>query len=108
MSDVLDLDALMPESKTIILGGNKIKVQPPKLKTVFALQKTFIMLQDGKPEAGEKIIEALSSIVPDIKNDDVDLTVEQLQALIQFVSEMATGGKGGQKTLEKKTASAEQ
>jgi hypothetical protein len=107
MSDVLDLDALMPEPKTIILGGNKIKVQPPKLKTVFALQKTFIMLQDGKPDAGEKIVEALSAIVPDIKNDNVDLTVEQLQALIQFVSEMATGGGGGKKVLQKKTPSVE-
>ena len=98
----LDLDALIPEPKTVILNGRDILVQPPKLKQVFKMQKAFLALQDGDDGASDKVIDAIATIVPDIKNDDVDLTVTQLQALVDFISEMATGGATKGKPIEEK------
>ena len=102
----LDLDAIAPEPKKVKLGGRIIEVTPPKFKNLVSLMKLVGQLGNvGNDEQKtlETIDELRSSLIPMIPalaEDDMDLTFEQLQVLLEFVMQTAT--PQDQKTLEAK------
>lgn len=94
MSDILDLDALVPPTATIKFGGNEVVVQPPKTADVLALGSLGQKLQDvsALPEAElEKLVAdmtgLLQKIIPELAGKE--LNTQQLLKLMELVSEMA-------------------
>lgn len=92
----LDLDALAPEVKKVKLGGNIIDVYPPRFKNLVALMKLVNQIREvGNDESKTlELIEALRSslipMIPALKDENVDLTIEQLQVLLEFVMQVST------------------
>lgn len=87
MSDVVDLDKLVPEPKKIKLNGKIIDLYPGKLKTIIRLQRAFTALQKGDTEKIDDVINTLSEIVPALKDDDMDIPLSTLQTLVQLAYE---------------------
>jgi hypothetical protein len=92
----LDLDALAPESKKVKLGGKIIDVHPPKFKNLVSLMKTVAILQKAgnDQEASLNAIQTLKTsllpMIPALGDEDMDLTIEQMNTLLQFVMAIAT------------------
>jgi ASC-1-like (ASCH) protein len=87
MSDqILDLDALAPQPKKVKLGGKIIDVNPPRLKQLIKLVRIFSSLENVKDKEAledvNQIVEELEYMAPGIK--DMDLTIDQMRALIEF------------------------
>lgn len=92
MSDVLDLDALLPEPKKIKINGKLIDCYPPKVKHLISMQRVFARIQNAQDtDEAEKLIEdVLAPIIPAIREDDtIDFTLDQLKALLQFAQNAA-------------------
>lgn len=89
--DVIDLDKLLPEPKEVKISGKIVKVYPGKLKVLIKIQKAFSAFKGAEPEKqGElmdNLISALSVIMPDLKNEDIDISIEQLPALVNLAYE---------------------
>lgn len=92
MTDIIDLDILTPEVKKIKLNGVIMDLYPGKLKTIIRIQKAFIAFEAANgtdSEALDRVIKALSEIIPDLKKDDVDISVNQIPVLIQLAYKSA-------------------
>lgn len=87
MSEVVDLDKLVPEPKKIKLNGRIIDLYPGKLKTIIKLQRAFTALQKGDIQMMDKVIDALAELIPAIKDDDMDISLPTLGALVQLAYE---------------------
>lgn len=95
MSDVLDLDALVPPSARIKFGEKEIEVHPPKtgdLLRLASLGKKMEGAADLKPEELEQLVadmtEVVVKIIPELS--DASLNTQQLLKLVQLISEMGT------------------
>lgn len=96
MSDTtLDLDALVPPTATIKLGGEEITVQPPKTSDLLRLGSLGGKLEgvaDAPPEQVEKLVTDLTnlvfSIIPELKGKE--LNTQQLLGLVELIGKMAT------------------
>lgn len=110
----LDLDLLEPQSKKVRLKGVVYDVYPPKLKDIVALSRIAGQMNTADPNEVqtrvEQMIKAFESIMPGLKDVDVDLSPEQLEALMEFVNRMVTPADnsalkamGIEPTTEKKT-----
>lgn len=88
-SNMLDLDALIPEPKKIKIKGKIIDCNPPTIKQLLNIQKVVDTIQNNNlqgEEAINKFEDALSAIIPALKTDpEIDLTINQFYALIQFL-----------------------
>lgn len=91
----LDLDAILPEKRTIKLNGKTFLINPPDVGELFSMAKLGLVLknaQDGsinESEAAEglaQLQEALKKVIPEIK--DEKLTIGQLMALFKFIGEI--------------------
>lgn len=87
---VIDLDKLVPEPVKIKLSGKIMDLYPGKLKTVIKLQNAFSRMRDGQTGNPEEVIDILSTIIPQIKDDDVDIDVSrQLPKLVELAYEVS-------------------
>jgi len=89
MPEVIDLDKLLPEPKEIKISGKVLKLYPGKIKTLISIQKAFSSFQEAKSQNDQadlldSVINALAKIIPEIKNDDVDISIEQLPKIIDL------------------------
>lgn len=113
MSEVLDLDALLPEAKKVKLNGKVFDVYPATIRQLLRIQSIGQDISTGKltgPEAEDLLINALSSIIPVLKEDtSVDLNIAQMVALIDFVQKQSVPqNEAGQAfSPQKKTVSSE-
>jgi adenylosuccinate synthase len=106
MSDILDLDAILPEPRQVKLNGKTYTILPAKLKDFIAIQKLFLSFQDvGDPtkqvSAIEEITKVLKPIIPNV--EEMDVTFEQLLAILQFSYNTAAPKNTGTPGTEKKT-----
>lgn len=116
MSDaLLDLDALAPQPKQVKVSGKIIECKPPTIRQLLNIQKTVDKIQQSSTTAEEAITlleDAFASIMPAIKEDpDIDLTLEQFYALIQFLQSQSipdSATKAQSYPVQKKTDSPEQ
>jgi hypothetical protein len=93
MAEILDLDALSPKPKKVKLSGKIIDVYPPTVKQLLHITAVGKEISDtSDPEkAMQSVIDALSPIIPAFKDDpDIDFTVAQLTALVDFIQEMSS------------------
>lgn len=91
-SNYTDLDSLLPEAKKVKLNNQILTVYPAKLKTMFRIMKAFNAFNkpdQDQEEVMNNLINALAEIIPDIKKDEVDMSIEQLTALVTFVYKTA-------------------
>lgn len=92
----LDLDYIQPEAKHVKLNGKLLEVYPPKLKNIVVISKMARELSDEtktieeKVQVFESLKQVLAGIMPAFKEDDVDVTLEQMIALIEFIFSLAT------------------
>ncbi len=90
----LDLDLLQPQSRKVKLNGNLYDVYPPKVKDIANLARLAGQLQqqDGNDiqQKIDQMVSAFASVMPALKEDNVDLTLEQVIALFQFVNGMVS------------------
>lgn len=86
MSEIIDFDKLLPEPRIIRLSGKELKVYPGKLKALIKIQKAFTQFTeatgDEKLTIMDELINLLSVIMPGLKDDDVDIAVEQVGDLV--------------------------
>lgn len=92
MSDIIDLDALMPRAVTIKFQNKEININPPKTGDILRLGKTAQKLQDSSESTDiDKDIQDVSDhiykIIPELNGEQ--LTTGQLLLLIKIISDMA-------------------
>ncbi len=87
----LDLDTVLPAGKTIKLNGQVATVYPPKLRTMLKITAAAKKMELGDINEGmPEMIDALAEVVPVLKDPNVDISVDQLLALTQFIGTMST------------------
>jgi len=104
MDNSLDLDTLIPQSKTVRVNGKTYEIKPLRLKDFLNLQKT---LKDLKGKTNEEMIELLDKVFENIKPivpeiDEMNLTIPQTMALLEFIYKQETP-ETASTTQEKKT-----
>jgi hypothetical protein len=91
MTEIIDLDKLLPEPRMVRICGKEVTLYPGKLKALIKLQKTFSSFknadQSGQSELLDTLIDTLEPIIPDIKRDDIDLTIDQIPAVVTLAYE---------------------
>lgn len=90
----LDLDLLQPQARKVKLNGKLYDVYPPKVKDIANLARLAGKLQtnDGTDLQAklDNMVNAFASVMPALKEDGVDLTMEQVTALFGFVNSMVS------------------
>lgn len=91
----LDLEVLTPKPKLVKVEGDKfIEVYPPKFKSLVALIELYEVVENAGDNVDlnliVKIKEALLPVIPELKNPDFDLSLEQMMVLLEFVMTLAT------------------
>lgn len=101
----LDLDAFEPEARNVKLCGRIVEVRPPKIALLTKLIKhanSYDTIDKQNPESVTSYIDdfrgLLVGIIPAINDPDMDLSVTQLMALVEFV--MKSAAPPEQKILE--------
>ncbi len=95
MGEVIDLDALVPESRIVKIGGREIEILPPKTQQVMQLGVLGQSMQGIDPknvtevtEMYTKMSEMICTVVPDLA--EVALVPEQVLALFEIITDMST------------------
>jgi hypothetical protein len=110
MSDVKDFDVLLPEPVKIKLSGKIIDLYPGRVKALAKIQKAFNAFKDkpDDPELFEGVIDALSLIIPSLKDDDMDIALVQIPMLIELAYQVSVPTEAREVvTTEKKTDSSQ-
>ncbi len=102
--DILDLDALAPEPKTIVLGKKKYKVFHPGIRQSIAMQRLFSEMgtfeygvdEDAEVKLMQRIEQVILPLVPEMAKDKefkIDFSFKQLIALLNFINSMDDTGE---------------
>lgn len=101
-NNFIDLDQIAPEPRTVKVNNKVYEIKPLRLTDFLSLQKILKKFANKPSEEMveylDQIFESLRPIVPDI--DDMNLTMTQAMALLQFIYQQEEQSK----TAEKKTA----
>lgn len=91
MTDLYDLDSLMPPSKKIKINGKILEIKPAKIKEYIKIVKLESRLNntDDPDQVQKVIVETLAPVIPGIVGDDVDFTVGQIRELIKIAIEIS-------------------
>lgn len=86
-NNTLDLDALVPQSKTVKVNGKVYEIKPLKLNDFLNLQMTLRSIKGKSDEEMvdliAKVFENIKPIVPEI--EEMGLTIPQTMALLEFI-----------------------
>lgn len=93
MADILDLDKLVEDKRTVKLEGKEIDVTKIPSKVTLTVADTWEEIDEDDPESFDKIIDIVMMII-DAQNDDItrdwlieNSSLRQLIALIEYVLE---------------------
>jgi Cu/Ag efflux pump CusA len=85
---MIDLDNLLPEPTQVKISGRVLNVYPGKLKALIKLQKVFLSFADlnksDQMNKMEEVVEALGSFIPELKENDVDISLAQLPKIVEI------------------------
>jgi hypothetical protein len=87
MNNYLDLDALVPQSKTVKIGGQVLTVKPPTLRVLVSIAKLEDEIRNATTaeQILAKVKEVLAPIIPELADlENFDVTIGQLKALVEF------------------------
>lgn len=89
--DVLDLDALVPQSKQIKIGGNFYEIKPLTLQQLIQVARLEERMMSIKTvdEVIPLIKEVLGPIVPAVLEDKFELNVLQIKAIVQYAQKIS-------------------
>lgn len=93
MSEVIDLDALLPKPVKVKISGKVVDLYPGKLKILVRIQDMANGMSDGKQslEKVEEMLDLLSEIIPAIKTDkDLDISPLQVNKIIEVAYKALT------------------
>lgn len=113
----LDLDLLQPQPKYVRLDGKRYAVYPPRVKDIANLARLAGQLrvvdENTVEQKVNEMLDAFKRIMPGLKDNEVDLTIEQLTMLFEFVNRMVSPAEnsalksmGIEPTAEKKITAA--
>lgn len=90
-NDILDLDALVPPSRKIKLNNKLYDVKPLTIKQLIILAKLEQRLTQvqNEDEIMPEIKKALSPVIPDIDDENIDFTPAQMKAIIRFAQQIS-------------------
>lgn len=105
MAEVIDLNALVPESRIVKIGDKEIEIKPPKTAQMFKLGALGQRMQgasDSQPEEVEALVSDMTALIVEIapELDGIELGSAQLLKLIEIISGMV----GGDQTESPKVA----
>lgn len=105
MAEIIDLNALVPESVTVKISDKEIQIKPPKTAQMFKLGALGQKMQgasDLQPEQLEVLVSDMNDLVVEIapELDGIELGSAQLLKLIEIISGMV----GGDQTESPKVA----
>lgn len=93
MSDIIDLDALMPPSRTIHFADQDIVIQPPKTGDLLRLGTLGQKMQnasDMTPDEADNLVKDMTAVIykviPEI--NEKPLSTAQLLKLFEILAEM--------------------
>lgn len=90
----LDLDLLQPQARKVRLGGKVYDVYPPKVKDIANLARLAGALQNSDggnvQQRVDDMVAAFAAVMPALKEDNVDMTFEQVTALFAFINNMVS------------------
>lgn len=86
MSKVLNLDQIVPENSTVILGGKEYNVLPPSVETLIKIMRVYDSIRDNdnQEQVIREIPKIVELIVPELKGKQ--LSIQQFKGLIIFIS----------------------
>lgn len=86
MSDILDLDALAPQPRTIKFNGKTYKCYPLTIGQLVGIARLEEKLTKIKSldEIEGLVKEALVPFIPELKDENLDFTIDQMRAIIEF------------------------
>lgn len=86
MIDTLDLDALSPINKAIKLNGVSYECNPITIQQLINLGRLEENLSkiNSLDEIMPMVLEAISPFIPSFKTEKIDITIQQLRAIIVF------------------------
>lgn len=93
MSEVIDLDALLPKPIKVKISGKIVDLYPGKLKILVKIQDMANGMADEKQslEKINEMLDLLSEIIPAIKTDkDLDVSPLQVQKIIEVAYKALT------------------
>jgi hypothetical protein len=98
MAEVIDLNALVPESRIVKIGDKEVEIKPPKTAQMFKLGALGQKMQGADkiaPEEIEGLVSEMTSLIVEIapELDGVELHSAQVFKLIEIVGEMVNGGQ---------------
>ncbi len=116
MSNILDLDKLVPEKREVVLAGEKIDVSKIPSRVTMEVAEKADLFSSGSAESFPELLEMIVKICKPSKEDITqdwiidNTSMDQLIALIQFVleplqekaDEMTEGSPQGQDQQEVK------
>jgi len=91
MSEVIDLDALLPKPVKVKISGKVVDLYPGKLKILVRIQDMANGMSDGEQslEKVKEMLDLLSEIIPAIKTDkDLDISPLQVNKIIEVGNEI--------------------
>jgi len=94
-SQKLDLDAIQPESAKVKLNGQWYTLEQPKLGTIVKLTKLAKLVENPNDEqasleALDMMNKVIGEMMPDLEGNKVDLTMQQVGAVLGLIFEMAS------------------
>lgn len=95
MSEILNLDALNPQPKKVKLNGKIIECYPPKVLELIELQQIFASMKgiseiDELDNVAKKFRAKLSKTIPDLEKENIDLSLDQMITLYQYLQNVPT------------------
>lgn len=94
MSDLVDLDALIPEAVTVKFDGAEVQISPPSTEDVIRIGAYGQKLQDADGLSTDEISALVQDLTKQIRKcapglSDKELSTAQLLTLVRIVSEMS-------------------
>lgn len=98
MRDVIDLDALIPESRFVKIGEKEVEIKPPQTAQMFKLGALGQKMQSADKipaDQMESLVAEMNSLIVEIapELEGVQLHSTQIFKLIEIIGEMANGGQ---------------
>jgi hypothetical protein len=105
MTDVIDLNELVPQARYIKIQDKQIEIKPPKLINLLVLGSLGQKMQDVAGLTADEAGQLTDDLTREVKNcvpelDAIELNVQQLLKLVEIISEMGT--PSATKELEKR------
>lgn len=93
MSDIIDLDALIPKPATIRFGETDITVQPPKVYTILRIADFWQSTRMASTIPEQELIAALQNLTEEIYKcipelSGKDLNYAQITTLVEMLTKM--------------------